>query len=224
MNANDAKRLVKTFSAPYVFPYAKELPEMDSARWETLVLDVGLSYSKTASILIEFIGQNPPRILADGKPSGAMPDIALVKYFLESKTAIEKNCPCCGNTRWVNVKFEDSEYVTYCDCLPGDKIVEFLAKNPGAKKGWEYFDQNSEIKCIAFHCQPSRDNPCPLGIPYYNAKKVEFMKRMKTDPNYQLGLTFLKGKKVKNMIDELDEFAGELVEDIPEAGADEVPF
>lgn len=220
MTSKNAKELIKLFSAPYVSPYAKELPEMDSARWETLVLNTGLSYSKTASILIEFIGQNPPRILADGKPSGAMPDIALVKYFLESKTATEKNCPCCNNTRWVIVKKGDCEYATYCDCLKEDRIRDLLGKDIRAKKGWEYFKNNLEIKCTAFHCQPSKNNPCPQGVTYYNAQKIEFMYRMKANPNYKIGLSFLKGKKVKNMIDELDE----LVEDIPEAGPDGVPF
>lgn len=221
MTLAQAKNLASQVAQEYLGEHwNKKLTKIQSKIWEDLLLEWEFKPAKMAvrELFIEHAAYL-------NEFNYHMPDIDLIKeYYNRIDSLKTKNCPCCNNTRLVSVKAGDSEYTTLCDCLPEDKIQECLAKDSKAKRGWEYFKQNPESKCIAFHCQPSRDNPCLLGIPYYNARKVAFMKRIKADPNYQAGLTFLKKKKVKNMIDEIEEITEELVEDIPEAGLDGVPF
>lgn len=88
----------------------------------------------------------------------------------------KKYCPCCTGIGWIY--FEKLDKSVRCDCSSPE--IEISGKNTiHAFTLSQIFPDNPQAKCDAFRCAPTRKHPCPLGILFYNAKKVEWMNRIK---------------------------------------------
>lgn len=202
MNKKQATNLVRKFAEPYLQPFAKKLPEMVEPQWINLLLWFEkLPEKKASEILMEFIRLNPPKILEGGKSAGTMPDFGEVKGFLYNKVNNPQalpSCPCCDNTRWVCVGGNASR----CDCVKG-KLSE-NCRNPE-------------------HCNSTEELPCPLGSEHYQEKKSIVREELESDPAYELGKSFLKGRG-KEILNATEERTKKMERAIPGVGEDGVPW
>ncbi len=195
MTNQEATQLIKKFAEPYLFPFAKELPEMEAARWIKLIIGMKLSVKETGEILTRFIASNPPRIKPDGCAAGTMPYIEDLKDFFEAQsTSQHKSCSCCDNTGWIFI--ERLNGVIPCKhTLPKEEV------------------------CVNFNCQPTEKHPCPDGNIWYNEKLIKFMREIKKDPKYQKGLEILEGiEKKRCKPSNIAKILTQEIRDIPEAG------
>lgn len=118
-----------------------------------------------------------------------MPYLDTFSDFYKGITAPKHDyCPCCAGTGWIF--FETLNGVVRCDCSSPE--IDMGKYNYTVKTLDEIFPDYGDAKCDSFQCAPRKDSPCPLGSQYYNAKKIEFMERMKQKPGWKLGLTFHK--------------------------------
>lgn len=202
MTPHDATTLINKFAKVYLSPYAKELPEMDSARWIRLIMDTGLPYKEAGQILTEFVTLNPPRIKENGSAAGIMPDIYDLAEFIRDKTRPKlPPCPCCDNTRLVQLP--DDKGVAECSC----------------KKG-----TITDCKNIS-HCNSTETNTCPFGEEFFQENEKKWIDDREKDPRYKKGMSFLKGGKIKKML--ADNERTEKMEraiDLPGVGAKDVLF
>lgn len=209
----DATTLVNKFARVYLSPYAKELPEMDSARWIRLIMNTGLPYKEVGQLLVEFIALNPPRIKGDGTAAGTMPDIDDLDEFIKAKTRIIlPPCPCCANTRRVYVVENDgSESVTKCRCTKGEMIQEC--------KNYRHCGPYSlDIQSKLFNV------PCPFGEEFWKESKKKWNEDIKNSAEYKKGASFLKGGKIGKMFADTERTEKmEKAVDLPGVGED-VPF
>jgi hypothetical protein len=132
MNVQQATELIKKFSEPYLFPFAKELPEMEAARWIRLLVSMKLSSKKAGEILTEFISKNPPRIKPDGSPVATMPDIRDLKEFIKNyHSPSHKDCPMCHGEGFV----QRSDGMLPCDGKTAPIEIEIDKSDPAYLKG-----------------------------------------------------------------------------------------
>lgn len=189
--------------------FGNEISDTQADIWKKGLLPLNLSKAKEA--LREFFISNPAYI---DKYKGTMPPFADFKsVYLDVTTPKTDYCPCCVGMGWI--RFDQLNGVVRCDCSPAEiDLGEFKVQN---KTLGEVFPNNPHAKCDSFQCSPRGNSPCPLGSQHYNTKKVAFMDRTKQNPDYQLGLTFLKpdGRLAESMAD----MVGDVVEE-----EDPLPF
>ena len=194
MKNKQAKDLIKQVGQEYLGEHwEKKLTSIQCSIWEDTILDWNYEAAKEA-IKQLFINRPAYRNEFNYK----MPDVdILTVYYGEQIVADNKYCPCCQGTGWINYK--------------PDSVRECLHGKP-----------TSDEPCKLFDCRPIKDYPCPFGVQYYNAIKVEFMAKIKKDPDYQLGCTFLKKRDIEgSMADKVEDVPD--VEELPET-QEETPF
>lgn len=125
----------------------------------------------------------------------------LLGFYKGITTPKRDYCPCCAGTGWIY--FETTDGVVRCDCSSPEIDMGKYTKT--VKTLDQIFPNYPEAKCDSFQCDPRKDSPCPMGTQFYNAKKIEFMDRIKQTPGWKLGLTFHKpGGFVENVVKAMD--------------------
>lgn len=193
MTPKQAKNLINQVAQEYLGEHWKnKLTSIQCQIWEEVLVEWDFDIAKT-TVRQMFINKPAYKFKEIFKYS--MPDVDILENYYESQLYLDKKyCPCCSGDGWIH--FESDGKAHEC----------------------EHGAPPSEEPCNNFNCQPRKDSPCPMGIPHYNAKKVESMNRIKEDPNYKLGLTFLKKGG------EMAESMAQQVCDIPEPDEEKIPF
>lgn len=211
MTEKQARKLIKDLANSYL-SFGRELTDIQEGTLLNLFLSWDFSRACRALTMLD---RDMPPI----KTEGYLPESKDIEKFYDraGNHGYSKlpPCPCCSGERKKLVKARECEYMTVCDCVPEEEAIKIIKD----QNYWtqleilaqEYFRNHSEIKCVAFDCNHTEDIPCPRGRQWHNAKKIEFMHRIKQDPAYQAGLKLLKKDGfVKAVLSSLDDMpAGE---------------
>lgn len=229
MTHPQTKELTKQVALEYLGEHWKDkLSNIQAGIWEKTFKpwDFKLAKEATRQLFIEH-----PAYRNDF--NYRMPDPDLLKeFYVQISTPRHVYCPCCGRTGWIFFVKLDRNF--RCDCSSPD--IDMGRYTISVTTLLQKFPDNPAAKCDNFECRPTKEFLCPLGTQYYNVKKVEWMRRVKKDPNYQRGLKLLKGGRIKDLLENLEaEIDGipdqedhqemeKYESDPPGSGEDTIPF
>jgi len=186
MTPTQSTNLIKQVAQEYLGEHwHKKLTKIQGGLWSDVLLKMEFDAAKVA--LRDFFIHYPSY---RNDFNYRMPDVDLFKdfYVTPGTRKISNYCPCCAGTGWIYFKTIDG--VVRCDCRSPEIDMGHYAFT--VKTLDQIFPNYPEAKCNSFQCSLRAESPCPMGSQFYNAKKIEYMDRVKLSPAYQLGKTFHK--------------------------------